>query len=238
MTLEPDPDNAGGGNSIHIPRQLTVGFFMRVAIFANGTIKDYFGIKPLLNEDDILIGVDGGTRHLRLLSIEPSIIIGDLDSASKDDINYINSKNIRLIKHNPDKDYSDLELAVNYAIEIGCGDVIIFGALGNRWDHSIGNLLLPLNYDSNKIRIRMWEAGEYFYFIRDNLTLDIPIGTNVSLFPLNNCKDITTTGLKYPLKNENLSIGTTRGLSNLATEINIQITLNGGTLLCIIGSED
>jgi thiamine pyrophosphokinase len=238
MTLEPDPDNAGGGIVLCVPRLIPWDFFMRSVIFANGKIQNYKDLKPLINHGDFIIAADGGVGHITTLSMLPNIIIGDLDSTSEKDLCAIEEHNIPKLKFSQDKDQSDLELAIQHAIKIGCEEIIIFGALGNRWDHSIGNLLLPIQAEFKNTNIQLWENNEFFYFIKDSFSLEIPINTNVSLFPLLNCENITTTGLKFPLINEPLEMGSPRGLSNISVRKIIQITIDGGLLLCIVGSSD
>lgn len=192
----------------------------------------------MLNYVDQIICADGGIRHSIKLSRIPNIVIGDFDSTSIEEKKYIDENNIPTKKFKKDKNNSDLALAVDFAIDAGATNIIIFGALGNRWDHSVGNLLLPQQNKYSGIDFEYWENGEHFYFIHDVLTLNIEPKTNISLFPLSNCENISTNGLIYPLINENLPLGTTRGLSNIATQNNIRISIGDGLLLCIIGSTD
>jgi len=103
----------------------------RALLFLNGKIKNFSKIKKIINKTDLLIGVDGGTKHILKLGLKPNYIIGDLDSYTP------KNKTIPVIKYPTDKDFTDSELAIKFVIEKKYREIIIFAFAGDRLDHMI-----------------------------------------------------------------------------------------------------
>lgn len=119
-----------------------------VALVANGKIS-----KPKLLVDKIraypyLIAVDGGLNHCHKLGLKPDLIIGDLDSADKKILPLFDKVEKQVFP--ADKDKTDLELAIEYALEQGATRITVFAALGNRIDHTLVNIHL-LSRHSGKL---------------------------------------------------------------------------------------
>ena len=112
-------------------------------------------IESAAKKDSPLICADGGirifdelNRHLDT-SLIPDVLIGDMDS-----VRYRGSKPFLQVKHvvqewvgKTDKDYTDGQLAVDYAIEqYDCRHIIIYGGLSRseayETDQFLGNLKL------------------------------------------------------------------------------------------------
>jgi thiamine pyrophosphokinase len=65
--------------------------------------------------------------------------------------------------------------------------------------------------------------------------LDGKPGDTVSLIPLGgDTEGITTQWLEYPLEDETLYFGSTRGISNVLLDENATVFIKKGLLLCII----
>ena len=90
---------------------------MKILIFANGRIRNPGWIRPYIRDDSVIIAADGGAKHLAKLGIEPDIVIGDFDSISAKLQGELTSKRTLFISHSVDKDETDLELALLYAVE-------------------------------------------------------------------------------------------------------------------------
>ena len=94
--------------------------------------SDFYG-ELEINENDLVIAVDAGYRHLEKLNIKPDIIIGDFDSAQKPDFE-------NTVCYSPIKDDTDTMLAIKYGFEKGYNFFQIYGGLGGeRTDHTIAN---------------------------------------------------------------------------------------------------
>ncbi|MFC1878468.1 thiamine diphosphokinase [Chloroflexota bacterium] len=204
---------------------------MRTIIFANGELNSSFRFQP----DDLIIAADGGSKHCLAMGIQPHIVIGDLDSLSKQDLAVLKSGGAQIIQYPRQKDFTDLELAIEYARDHDAKHIVILAALGARWDQTIANLLLPAAFHS--LSIQLLDGNQEIHFVSGGkqLVLAGAPGDTVSLIPLaGDAVGITTLGLEYPLSDEILYFGSTRGVSNLLMGDQASISLKEGFLLCAV----
>ena len=210
---------------------------MRVVIFANGSLSRSWDLGSLLKPDDILIAADGGAAHMLELHLLPNVAIGDFDSLGAEQQKALETAGVRLFRYPVKKDLTDLELAIQYAQSLGVEDILIVGALGNRWDQTLANLLLPAAAAYTNLSIRLVDGEQEISLIRAGQTLDLAghPGSTLSLIPLaGDACGITTQGLEYPLDRETLSFGSTRGISNVLQNAHASVTLETGMLLCVL----
>jgi thiamine pyrophosphokinase len=206
---------------------------MEACIFLNG---EYAECEPLISQvgsDPLVIGVDGGTRHLADFDLEPHIIIGDMDSIPEIELAGFTSQNVQILRYPPEKDETDFELALDQAILSGCREILVFGALGGRSDQMIANILLPVAY-LDRATIRLLNGPEEISFIHSQSTIIGKAGDVISLIPISgDVSGVRTSGLRYPLNLETLYLGKSRGVSNELTCAKSTITVSSGVLLCI-----
>ena len=86
---------------------------------------------------DAVIAVDGGFASLADVGCAPDLAIGDFDS-----LGYV-PEGVEVLVFPPEKDASDMELALGEAVARGADAVEVYGALGGRLDHTLANLQLP-----------------------------------------------------------------------------------------------
>jgi thiamine pyrophosphokinase len=209
----------------------------RALIFANGEIFDPEAVRPLLLPGDVLIAADGGLRHLRALGLMPHLLIGDLDSVSPLEVEQAEQANTRVMRYPVHKDETDLELALLTAVEEGCTEMVILGALGGRLDMTLGNIALLLLPELSGCLVRLDDGAEEVLFMRAG-SLGSPItgkpGERVSLLPWGGpAAGIHTQGLYYPLNGETLYPERTRGISNQMLESEALVRFETGLLVCI-----
>jgi thiamine pyrophosphokinase len=219
---------------------------LRAVIFANGLISQPTPLpgndlaKRLAGrqvEELIVIAADGGTVHCQRLGIIPDVVIGDFDSLDEPELLAAQKDGAQLIRHPARKDFTDLELALRYAVERGAQEILVLGALGNRWDQSLANLLLPAADSLASVNITLLDWPQEIRLVRPGRSLEIQgnPGDTVSLIPLGiQPLGITTQGLEYPLDNESLEFGGTRGISNVLLGETASVTLKEGLLLCVL----
>ena len=116
---------------------------MSNAVIITSYIEDFSGIKDVLNSEDYVICADGGWDIATELGILPNLLIGDFDS-----IKSPLPDGIETIKFLPEKDYTDLDLAIRTAVEKGYSHLTVIGGIGGRLDHTIANIQLLSHYDS------------------------------------------------------------------------------------------
>jgi thiamine pyrophosphokinase len=202
-------------------------------IFVNGELNNPEKIRPWVESADLLAAADGGLRHALALDLLPQVLIGDLDSVSLSDIARVKEGGGQILQFPPEKDKTDLELAVNHVIQLGFHKIVLMGALGGRSDQMLANLFLLTDEKLAGLDVRLVDDREEVFLIRKNGTIQGQPGDRVSLLPLSETAEgVTTTNLRYPLANETLYRHNTRGVSNemLTQAANIQI--QSGLLLC------
>ena len=206
----------------------------RLIIFANGLVPDLEAARHLFQPDDILYAADGGTQHALALGLMPSVIIGDLDSLTRDDRRKLEASEVEIQQYPRDKDKTDLELALHLAIEAGHHEILIVGALGGRLDQTLGNLALLsearlLSYD-----IRLDDGVEEAFITRNRCEIHGRPADIVSLIPWGGeVTGISTEGLRWPLRSETLFPDRTRGISNEMSHEMASINLKTGLLFVI-----
>jgi thiamine pyrophosphokinase len=210
---------------------------MIVHIFANGPYQTKLASVIFTEKKgDLVIAADGGAGHCRQLNITPHIVVGDLDSLAPVHIEEYTQAGVEVIDYPTRKDETDLELAIDLAMTKGADEVILFGALGGRWDMSMSNVLLAASKKYSQMIISLANDGCRMHIVHGgtNLLLDGEAGQTVSLIAMSSdVQGITIRGFEYPLNNETLPFGSSRGVSNLLKESKGSITLESGTLLCV-----
>jgi len=205
----------------------------RALIFVNGDLPDLDAARRLLHPDDFNIAVDGGTRHLLTLGLLPSVVIGDLDSLDPADHRTLQENQTEIIQHPKDKDETDLELAINYALDLGFRKLRLVAALGGRLDQTLANLSLLANPSLAELDVRIDDGIVEAFFIRRQAQIHGRTGEIVSLIPWGgDVTGIHTEGLRWPLQDEMLVAHKTRGISNEILSEEAKISIRSGLLLC------
>jgi thiamine pyrophosphokinase len=184
---------------------------------------------------DLIICADGGGTSMVNAGLRPSVLIGDMDSIAAAAHRFLAEAGTTVIKHSPEKDKTDLELALDYALAQHPGSITIAGGLGGeRLDHSLGNLLLLALPSLRDLDVRVVDhAAEAFSIWTERQITGQP-GEYVSLLPLTpSVEGVRTSGLRYPLFGERLVQGHTRGVSNELVAPLATISVEAGCLLAI-----
>lgn len=209
----------------------------RALIFINGNLPDLDAVRHILHPDDFMIAADGGTRHLLALDLLPSVVIGDLDSLDPADHRTLQENQTEIIQHPEDKDATDLELALNYVLDLGYRNIRLVAALGGRLDQTLANLSLLANPSLAELDVRIDDGVEEAFFIRRQAQIHGRAGETVSLIPWGgDVTGIRTEGLRWPLHGETLYAYKTRGISNEILSEEARINIKSGLLLCIHSS--
>jgi thiamine pyrophosphokinase len=211
----------------------------KIVLFANGDLPAPAGILSRLSSEDHLIAVDGGLSHVTQHGMTPNLIIGDLDSADPTEVEKFRAQGVTVQKFPPEKDETDLELALDAALAMKPERIWILGALGKRFDQSLANIFLLARDDFADIDLRLIDGQREIFLIRDFGQIEGVPGERVSLIPLHGpAHGVRTQGLLYPLKDETLYPDRTRGISNELIAPSAQITLQSGLLICIHAFSD
>ena len=206
----------------------------RILIFANGELPDRDKSRSLIRDRDYIICADGGTRHARALGLRPDLVIGDMDSAGKDELQRLKESNVPLELFSHDKNETDLELAIQRAIEMNPEQILILAALGGRLDQTLANIALLADPRLSAFDVQLDDGVEQVLLCRDQVQLDGRPGDLVSLIPWQGpVSKVETENLKWALQKETLYPDKTRGISNEMTAAKASISIVSGLLLVV-----
>ena len=211
---------------------------MKAVCVCNGSISDYEEIKKYILVADYIISVDGGAGHLRKMGIKPNILLGDFDSANSQDLDYYVNKGINISKFPVEKDMTDSELAIEKALELGADEVVFLGALGTRIDHSLANVMLLKKMLDIGLRGSIVDEHNEIYMFNSDFSLNKKEGRKISLIPITEkVTGVSTRGLKYPLNNATMVLGTSWGISNEFEDETARVTIESGILLVCLSRD-
>lgn len=211
----------------------------RILIFSGGDLGSWAlqHIRP----GDVLAGADRGALFLVQHGFTPDLALGDFDSVTAEEATIIERQSRSFLTCDPVmKDWTDTEMAFNWALEQRPREIVMCGVLGTRWDHSLANIhLLRKGLDAG-IGCRIADAHNQIALMDANnpMQLERSRYAYVSLLPLTlQVTGITLEGFQYPLYDATLAIGQSLGISNVLLEPVGRITITDGLLL-VIQSDD
>lgn len=207
----------------------------RVAIISNGSCDDAAVAARLrLWHPDIVLCADGGVRHARQLGWTVHGLVGDFDSLPPAEVDRCRCEGTEVRCFPVEKDATDTELAIAWALELGATDLLLLGATGSRLDHTLATLLLLPPLLERGVRVRLLDAHNDLILTQGEAVVEGEAGDLVSLLPLTpEVSGITTTGLKYPLANGSLKWGSALGVSNVMLGPRAHIQVRSGCLAVV-----
>lgn len=199
---------------------------MRACIFGAG---EYHGEGRPFCENALIIAADGGLLHCDADRLTPELAIGDFDSLGR------LPEGVRVITYPIEKDDTDTALAVEEAIARGADEILLFGALGGRLDHTLANITLLRALSQRNIPSYIVGEREVLTVLSagERLAFDGEPDGIFSLFSLSDESRLTLTGVKYPLEHGVLRADRALGVSNRFLKRDAAITVcSGEALLC------
>lgn len=206
----------------------------RAIIFCSGELDSE---EVFLSEyrKDMILCADGGYRHAKALGIKPDLIIGDLDSGISE-----YPKEIASCIYPSEKDLTDTNLCLDYAIEQGCDEVVILGGLGGRLDHEFSHYALLMYGLKRGVRVKLVNRRNEIWMEDKPFSLDADEKKYVSFFPYGGVvEEFTVRGLKYEAVNMTLGCDRVQASSNqFEGEESADISFREGGFLLVIRSRD
>ncbi len=204
---------------------------MRSIIFSGAKISDYRYLNNFDFNNCFIICADGGYNHAKRLKIVPDVILGDNDSY---DLSF--PDNIEHILYPPEKDKTDTNIAVDYAIEHGADEIILLGGIGGRIDQEYSHFCL-MKYALDKgVKLKMLDDINEIWMEDKPFKLFKNKRKYVSFFPYgNSVENFTVKGLKYETDGMLLSNGLVQASSNeFSKSDKAYISFDSGTVLVML----
>jgi len=211
----------------------------RILILAGGDWSRPDRVRDLVASADHVVAANGGCAKARLHGIHVDEVIGDLDSIPEPERRLLLEADTPVVHaFSRDKDWTDLELAIDHALRRDPARIDLFGTHGSRLDHALTSLHLLEKGLSEGVPIVLHAGAESARLVDRSETLDgARVGDRVSLIPVSASAIVTTEGLRYPLRGERLQRAASRGVSNEVTSCPVRIDVDDGLLLLIHARE-
>ncbi|HEY4332512.1 MAG TPA: thiamine diphosphokinase, partial [Ilumatobacteraceae bacterium] len=147
-------------------------------------------------------------------------------------------KRMRIVEHPTDKDSTDTELALAFAVGEGATDLILVSGGGDRLDHSIGALTaLGAGSLAGLTSVSSFWGDALVRVLHPPRSAAIVMSTGVtfSLLSLHGpCRGVSVSGARWPLDDADLAPGSGLGLSNVAIDTTVRVSVVTGVLTVIV----
>jgi thiamine pyrophosphokinase len=206
----------------------------------NETVVVVTGAAPLdpvavadLPTDAVVIAADGGLDHALAAGLEPTTLVGDLDSVSDDGLAWA-ERHATIERHDPAKDFTDTELALAHAVSLAPDRLIMVAGAGDRLDHTftaIGALGAPAL--TSVPVIECWWGDQLLHVLHGpgRVRLAVVPDATVSLVATHGrCTGVSISGTEWPLDDSDLAPLAGHGVSNVAVGDEVDITVSSGVL--------
>ena len=173
-----------------------------------------------------VIAADSGMMHAAALRVLPELWVGDFDSAGSElTVQY---RDVPRETFPAEKDATDGAIAVAEAIRRGATEIVLLGGLGGQTDHTAGLLGQSIQIARQGIACLLTSGVEEAWpLVGGRMLVDLPQGTRLSIIPFTDLHGLDLAGVKWPLKDRDVPVGSTLTLSNVALGP-VEIALAGG----------
>ncbi len=188
--------------------------------------------------DEQWIGVDRGALYLLKRGIVPARAFGDFDSVSMEEWNKIASAIPDFVQFPAEKDETDLEIALNYALSQKPVAIYMYGVTGGRLDHFFGAVTLLTKKEITKDKLPVYIVDN-----QNEISVHTPGTTEImknekwpycSFFAVSEkVIGLTLKGFKYPLYDHLLQSGSSRCVSNEIIDKKAVFSFCSGILMVI-----
>jgi len=193
--------------------------------------------RALLQQAQDVIAADGGSALCLEADRAPDIVVGDFDSLDERDAERLAAIGVPMQRHPAEKDATDLDLALDTAIERGHTAVVVTACVGGRLDHTLGVLGSLAHHAALHVTILEPDVSGWVIGApggdRDTLHL-VGEGSTVSVFAFSHGCRVTLEGFRYPLRDAPVPVLGTLGVSNvIESDAGARVSVRGGRLLVL-----
>lgn len=207
---------------------------MRAILLAGAPITDYDCILKMIRSDDFIACADSGLTHAAKMGLHVSLAVGDFDSFS----GKVNADEIITLPCK--KDDTDAMALARLLVVRGFDEVLMLGCSGARLDHTLGAISVLLYLREQGIRVSMSDERHTVYAVmNESVCHPIGVGNTFSLLPFacGRAEGVSVNGAEYALENAVITADYPIGVSNVATDEKVKISVKKGTLLLITAKD-
>jgi thiamine pyrophosphokinase len=178
-----------------------------------------------------VIAADSGVDRALQAHRRIAIAIGDFDSVTAKGLVEAEVSGADIRRYPIGKDQTDLELAIDAAIELDPRRIVFAAMAGGRSDHELASLLCLARPARLGIDVDVVLPGADLGLVTERRTFTGLVGQIFSLVPVGGAAvGVTTNGLHYALDDETLEAGSARGVSNVFTAPVAVVSVTSGVL--------
>lgn len=204
---------------------------MKVIIMANGQYGNLDFYAGKFSGEESILCADGGANYAYALGWQPSVIVGDLDSILPEVEKHFADLGVPFKKLSPRKDYTDTQIVLQMAFEMGATEIILLGTLGKRLDHTMSNIFSGIGILNKGIKVSHLSPQGSIYLVNDQIEIMGQPGELISILSLADVsRGITISGFEYPLDNVCLENKLPYAVSNVMVAERAVISLQEGIL--------
>lgn len=218
------------------PRGETNNHADEVVVFVGGDSVTPFveRLQRVVNPEAWAIAADSGLHTAHALGAAVQLVVGDFDSVDTELLATHVANGGAIDRHPVDKDRTDLEIALDHAFAATPRRITVIGGAGGRLDHLVANIAQLARPDLDDVEVVAYLPPATVYVVTRQVTITGTIGETVSLLAVHgDAHGVSTTGLAFPLDNEDLAAASSRGISNRLSEPHATVTVRAGRLLII-----
>ncbi len=208
---------------------------MKTVIIAGGSISDYEALRTECAAADNIICADSGIEQAERIGVTADIWVGDFDSVGS-------RKHTagKIVTLPCEKDDTDTMYAARLAVSLGAKEILLFGCIGTRLDHTLANLCVLSFLSEQGIDAKMLDEHNTVFVVQSGGTAELlrRNGVYLSLIPLSSVAcGVTVSGVKYPLINAELYSNSTLGVSNEITADRAILSVKKGKVAVFISCD-
>lgn len=157
---------------------------MKTLIVLGGDAPGAEFLKEQVSQADVIVAADGGAQALAHIGVRPDVLLGDMDSLGEGLAQELEQAGVPVLRCAPEKDFTDGQMAVDWALDKGATDITLLGALGGRLDHLLGNVALLLRAARGGAHCEMRDERTRAWAATGLTDIQGDVGDTVSLLPL------------------------------------------------------
>ncbi len=183
--------------------------------------------------DSRIIAADGGMAHATMLGVLPELWLGDFDSS--DEALMARYVDVPRQSYPVAKNATDGELAVDEAVRLGATELLLAGGFGGQADHAFANMMLLLKLKVLGIPIMLSSGHEEAWpLLDDSIEIDVPPASRLSILPVSDLRRITIKGVRWPLTDRDVTLGSTLTLSNEVETPPARVSVASGKAIVMV----
>lgn len=205
-----------------------------LAVVVTGGDQPPPSVLDQLDSPSVVIAADSGLGVARVLGLPVDVVVGDFDSVDPGELAEAVASGVVVERHPVAKDATDFELALEAATARGATRIVVVGGAGGRLDHFLANALCLASERLAGVTLDAWIGTARVAVVRDRADFRGAPGSLLTLLPVGGtARGVTTSNLRFPLADEDLPAGTTRGVSNEMEASTASVSVRDGVLLAV-----